>query len=182
MPILGAPFLFILLGVDPVPPVPIPPPVAFLPAELIPVPLAVDRFGLPMPTPLLQPLLFSPPAPTADPPPLLPPPAPPSYRLLLQFVRERRPTFRIAGVVFVANQAEIATADLALRRTSSRCVQALAARIRTEHAQANQEMFALMQRLAAKLQQSVASDALSNQSGDDLSRLNEVDGQQFNET
>ena len=87
---------------------------------------------------------------------------------------ERLTDAQIAGVVFVANQAEIAAGELALRRTQSRSVQALATRIVAEHAQVNQEIIALTQRLAANLQRSAISDALSKQSDDDLARLNEV--------
>ena len=64
---------------------------------------------------------------------------------------------QIAGVV-LANQAEIAAGESALRRTQSRSVQALATRIVAEHAQVNQEIIALTQRLAANLQRSVTSD------------------------
>jgi putative membrane protein len=52
---------------------------------------------------------------------------------------ERLTDGQIAGVIFVANQAEIAIAESALRRTRSRSVQALATRIATEPAQVNQE-------------------------------------------
>jgi predicted outer membrane protein len=88
---------------------------------------------------------------------------------------------QIAGVVFVANQTEIAAGELALRRTQSRSMQALAGRIVAEHGQANQEIVALTQRLAANLQRSATSDALTKQSVDDLARLNEVDTGGFDE-
>jgi hypothetical protein len=76
---------------------------------------------------------------------------------------ERLTDGQIAGVVFVANQAEIAAGESALRRTQSRSVQALATRIVTEHAQVNQEIIALAQRPAANLQRSATSDALTKQ-------------------
>ncbi|HEV7833261.1 MAG TPA: DUF4142 domain-containing protein [Caballeronia sp.] len=94
---------------------------------------------------------------------------------------ERLTDGQIAGVVFVANQAEIAAGESALRRTRSRSVQALATRIVTEHAQVNQEIIALTQRLAANLQRSATSDALTKQSVDDLARLNEVETRGFDE-
>jgi putative membrane protein len=94
---------------------------------------------------------------------------------------ERLTDAQIAGVVFVANQAEIAAGESALRRTRSRSVQALATRIVTEHAQVNQEIIALTQRLAANLQRSATSDALTKQSVDDLARLNEVETRGFDE-
>lgn len=94
---------------------------------------------------------------------------------------ERLSDAQMAGVVFVANQAEIATGALALRRTQSRSVQALATRIVAEHAQVNQEINALTQRLAANLQRSAISDALTKQSDDDLARLNEVTTRGFDQ-
>jgi putative membrane protein len=94
---------------------------------------------------------------------------------------ERLTDAQIAGVVFVANQAEIAAGESALRRSQSRSVQALAKRIVAEHGQVNQEIIALTQRLAATLQRSAASDALTNQSVDDLARLNEVETHEFDE-
>jgi len=94
---------------------------------------------------------------------------------------ERLTDAQIAGVVFVANQAEIAAGESALRRTQSRSVQALARRIVAEHGQVNQEIIALTQRLAATLQRSATSDALTNQSVDDLARLNEVETRGFDE-
>src|SRR6266702_5684493 len=85
--------------------------------------------------------------------------------------QERLTDAQIAGVVFVANQAEIAAGELALRRTRSRSVQALARRIVAEHGQVNQEIIALTQRLAANLQRSATSEALTKQSVDDLAWL-----------
>jgi putative membrane protein len=74
---------------------------------------------------------------------------------------ERLTDAQMAGVIFIANQAEIAAGKAALRRTQSRSVQALARRIVEEHGQVNQEIVALTQRLAANLQRSATSDALT---------------------
>lgn len=95
--------------------------------------------------------------------------------------QERLSDAQMAGVVFVANQAEIAAGESALRRTQSRSVQALARRIIAEHGQVKQEIIALTQRLAGNLQRSAASDALTRQSFDDLARLNEVEAHGFDE-
>jgi putative membrane protein len=94
---------------------------------------------------------------------------------------ERLSDAQMAGVVFVANQAEIAAGELALQRTQSRSVQAFARRIVAEHGQVNQEIAALTQRLAASLQRSATSDALTKEAKDDLTRLNEVDSRGFSE-
>ena len=88
---------------------------------------------------------------------------------------------QIAGVVFVADQAEISAGELALRRTQSRSVQALASRIVTEHAQVNQEIVALAQRLGANIQRSATSDALARRGIDDLASLNDVETHGFDE-
>jgi putative membrane protein len=92
---------------------------------------------------------------------------------------ERLSDAQIAGVVFVSNQGEIAAGESALRRTRSRSVQAFASRIVAEHGQVNQEIVALTQRLAASLQRSATSDALTQESNDDLVRLNAVDARGF---
>jgi putative membrane protein len=94
---------------------------------------------------------------------------------------ERLSDAQIAGVVFVANQGEIAAGESALRRTRSRSVQAFARRIVTEHGQVNQEIIALTQRLAANLQRSGTSDALTKENNDDLARLNGADAWGFDE-
>ena len=94
---------------------------------------------------------------------------------------ERLTNAQIAGVVFMANQSEIAAGNLALRATQSRSVQAFATRIVAEHGQANQAISALTQRFAENLQRSAASDALTKQGLDDLARLNEVDTRGFDE-
>ncbi|MGV7243013.1 DUF4142 domain-containing protein [Caballeronia sp. M23-90] len=94
---------------------------------------------------------------------------------------ERWTDAQTAGVVFVANQAEIATGVLALRRTQSRSVQALATRIVGEHGQANQKINALMQRFDSSLRRSAMSDALTKQGVEDVARLNEVDTRGFDE-
>lgn len=88
---------------------------------------------------------------------------------------------QIAFVVFVANQAEIAAGESALRRTRSRSVQAFASRIVTEHGQVNQEIAALMQRASANLQRSAASDSLAQQGNDDLARLDATDSYGFDQ-
>jgi putative membrane protein len=89
---------------------------------------------------------------------------------------------QIAGIVIVANQAEIAAGETALRRTQSRSVQSFANRMVDEHAQVNREMATLMQRLAATPQRSAVSDALTVQSRDDLERLDAVDARDFDTT
>ncbi|MFL9966655.1 DUF4142 domain-containing protein [Paraburkholderia sediminicola] len=61
----------------------------------------------------------------------------------------------------MANQAEIAAGQTALRRTQSRSVRFFANRMIDEHGQVNQETAGLMQRLAATPQRSGISDALA---------------------
>src|SRR6478735_6058311 len=61
---------------------------------------------------------------------------------------------QIVGIILVANQAEIAAGQTALRRTQSRSVQSFASRIVDEHRQVNEEAAGLMQRLAATPQRS----------------------------
>jgi putative membrane protein len=89
---------------------------------------------------------------------------------------------QIVGIILVANQAEIAAGQTALRRTQSRSVQSFASRIVDEHRQVNEEAAGLMQRLAATPQRSGISDALTRQSYDDLARLNEVGIYDFDQT
>jgi putative membrane protein len=83
------------------------------------------------------------------------------------------------GVVFVANQAEIAAAQLALRRTRSTSLQAYARRIVVEHEQVNQEIVALAQRAGTQPQRSATSDAMTRQSADDLARLDDTSSYDF---
>jgi putative membrane protein len=88
---------------------------------------------------------------------------------------------QIVGIILVANQAEIAAGQTALRRTQSRSVQFFASRMVDEHGQVNQEIAELMQRLAATPQRSGVSDALMQQSYDDLARLNAVEAHEFDQ-
>src|SRR5690242_9901134 len=68
---------------------------------------------------------------------------------------------QMLGVVFVANQAEIAAGNLALRRTRSYSLKVFANRLISEHGQVNQEIAALTQRTGAQPQRSPTSDALA---------------------
>ncbi|MFL9913695.1 DUF4142 domain-containing protein [Paraburkholderia sp. RL17-337-BIB-A] len=88
---------------------------------------------------------------------------------------------QIVGIILVANQAEIAAGQTALRRTQSRSVQIFASRMVDEHGLVNQETAGLMQRLAATPQRSGISDALTQQSYDDLVRLNAVEAHEFDQ-
>lgn len=88
---------------------------------------------------------------------------------------------QIVGIILVANQAEIAAGQTALRRTQSRSVQSFASRIVDEHRQVNEEAAGLMQRLAATPQRSGISDALTRQSYDDVARLNAVEAREFDQ-
>jgi putative membrane protein len=88
---------------------------------------------------------------------------------------------QIVGIILVANQAEIAAGQTALRRTQSRGVQFFASRIVDEHRQVNQETAGLMQRLAVTPQRSGISDTLTQQSYDDLARLNAVEAREFDQ-
>ncbi|BAN26231.1 DUF4142 domain-containing protein [Caballeronia insecticola] len=88
---------------------------------------------------------------------------------------------QMLGVVFVANQAEIAAGNLALSRTRSASLQAYARRIVAEHGQVNQEIVALTQGLGAQPQRSAISDALTKQSAEDLARLDDTGIYNFDE-
>jgi putative membrane protein len=88
---------------------------------------------------------------------------------------------QIVGIILVANQAEIAAGQTALRRTQSRGVQFFASRMVDEHGQVNQDFARLMQRLAATPERSGVSDALTRQSYDDLARLNAVNAHEFDQ-
>jgi putative membrane protein len=88
---------------------------------------------------------------------------------------------QIVGIIVVANQAEIAAGQTALRRTQSRSVQFFASRMVDEHDRVNQEIAGLMQRLAATPQRSGVSDALTRRSYDDLARLNAVEAHEFDQ-
>ncbi|MDR5815191.1 MULTISPECIES: DUF4142 domain-containing protein [unclassified Caballeronia] len=75
------------------------------------------------------------------------------------------------GIVFVANQAEIAAAQLALQRSGSKSVQVYARRIITEHGQMQQEIVALTGSAGSQPQRSATSNAMTKQSQADLARL-----------
>ncbi|SAL84515.1 hypothetical protein AWB74_06964 [Caballeronia arvi] len=95
--------------------------------------------------------------------------------------QERLSDEQMLGVVFVANQAEIAAANLALRKTRSYSLQVFARRIVSEHAQVNQEIATLAQRFGTQPQRSATSDALMKQSADDLADLDDVGMYDFDE-
>jgi putative membrane protein len=86
---------------------------------------------------------------------------------------------QIVGILLVANRAEIAAGQTALRRTQSRSVQSFASRMVDEHGQVNQETARLMQRLGMTPQRSGTSDALTQQSYDDLARLDTIEAREF---
>ncbi|BCQ29536.1 DUF4142 domain-containing protein (plasmid) [Caballeronia sp. NK8] len=88
---------------------------------------------------------------------------------------------QMLGVVFVANQAEIAAGNLALRKTRSKSLQVFARRLVSEHAQVNQEIAALTQRVGTQPQRSAASDALTKQGIDDIANLEETGTYDFDE-
>ncbi|GJH30464.1 DUF4142 domain-containing protein [Caballeronia novacaledonica] len=88
---------------------------------------------------------------------------------------------QMLGVIFVANQAEIATANLALRKTRSYSLQVFAKRIVSEHAQVNQEIATLMQRYGTQPQRSATSEALTKQSSDDIADLDQTSIYDFDE-
>ncbi|WP_250517398.1 DUF4142 domain-containing protein [Caballeronia sp. INDeC2] len=88
---------------------------------------------------------------------------------------------QMLGVILVANQAEIAAGNLALRKTRSNSLQVFARRIVSEHAQVNQEIATLMQRYGTQPQRSPTSDALTKQSTDDIADLNETSTYDFDE-
>jgi putative membrane protein len=88
---------------------------------------------------------------------------------------------QMLGVVVIANQAEIAAGNLALRKTRSNSLQVFARRIVSEHAQVNQEITSLMQRLGTQPQRSAASDALTRQSTGELADLDDTGTYDFDE-
>lgn len=88
---------------------------------------------------------------------------------------------QMLGVVFVANQAEIAAGNLALGKTRSASLQAFARRLISEHAQVNQEIAALTQSFDTQPQRSATSDAMTKQSADDLARLDDASIYDFDE-
>jgi putative membrane protein len=81
---------------------------------------------------------------------------------------------QMVGVLIVANQAQIAAGQLALRRTQSPSMRNLANRMVSENAQVNQEANAMLQRLGANAQRSGTSDAIARQSRNDLADLNDA--------
>ncbi|WP_250528092.1 DUF4142 domain-containing protein [Caballeronia sp. GAWG2-1] len=99
------------------------------------------------------------------------------------FAQSSRPSdAQMLGILLVANQAEIATGQLALRRTQSRSVQSFASRMVSEHGQVYQEGLALLQRLGAEAQPSGVSDDLTRQTRDDLQTLDNADARDFDLT
>jgi putative membrane protein len=88
---------------------------------------------------------------------------------------------QMLGVVFVADQAEIAAGNVALRKTQSYSLQVYAKRIVSEHAQVNQEITTLTQAFGTQPQRSATSDALSRQSADDIADLDETSTYDFDE-
>jgi putative membrane protein len=86
---------------------------------------------------------------------------------------------QIVGILIVANQAEIAAGQVALRRTQSRSVQAFANRIISEHRQINQEADDMLRRLGASAQRSGTSNAIERQSRNDVAMLNDDDPYSF---
>jgi putative membrane protein len=95
--------------------------------------------------------------------------------------QERLSDEQILGVVFVANQAEMAAGNLALRKTRSYSLQVFARRIVSEHAQVNQEIATLTQRVGTQPQRSATSDALTKQGADDLADLDNASTYDFDE-
>ncbi|SAK58156.1 hypothetical protein AWB77_01844 [Caballeronia fortuita] len=88
---------------------------------------------------------------------------------------------QMLGVVFVADQAQIAAANVALRKTRSSSLQVFAKRIVSEHAQVNQEIVTLTQRFGTQPQRSPTSDALTQQSNDDIAELDQTSTYDFDE-
>ncbi|SAK85843.1 hypothetical protein AWB75_05750 [Caballeronia catudaia] len=95
--------------------------------------------------------------------------------------QERLSDEQMLGVVFVANQAEMAAGNLALRKTRSYSLQVFARRIVSEHAQVNQEIATLTQRVGTQPQRSATSDALTKQSAADLADLDDASTYDFDE-
>jgi putative membrane protein len=83
------------------------------------------------------------------------------------------------GVLIIASQAEVAAGQLAAQRTKSRSMQVFAARIVAESRQVNQEADAMLQRLGASAARSNVSDAITRQTRDDLSDLNDASEYDF---
>jgi putative membrane protein len=89
---------------------------------------------------------------------------------------------QIVGILSVANQAEVAAGQIALRRTRSRSVQSFAVRVVDENRQVYQETSDMLRRLGANAQRSDLSDTLTRQSRDDLAMLDEADDYSFDQT
>jgi putative membrane protein len=81
---------------------------------------------------------------------------------------------QIVGILLTANNAEIAAGQIALRKTQSRSVQSFASRMVVEHAQVNDEAYAMLQRLRASAERSDISDSLARQSRADQAMLNDA--------
>lgn len=88
---------------------------------------------------------------------------------------------QMLGVVFAANQAEIAVGNLALHKTRSGSLQAFARRLVDEHGQVNQEIVALTQAFGTQPQRSATSDAWSKRAADDLANLDDISSYDFDE-
>lgn len=86
---------------------------------------------------------------------------------------------QIVGVVIVANQADVAAGELALRRSQSRSVQSYARRLIAEHDDVNRQVAAMLDRLNEQARPSAMSEALARQSRDDLSSLDDVQSRDF---
>ncbi|WP_250536634.1 DUF4142 domain-containing protein [Caballeronia sp. AZ10_KS36] len=86
---------------------------------------------------------------------------------------------QMVGVLLTANHAEIAAAQIALRRTRSTSLRSFARRIVDENAQIAQETNDMLRRLGANAQPSSMSDALARQSRDDTDMLGEEDEYAF---
>jgi putative membrane protein len=88
---------------------------------------------------------------------------------------------QIVGILLVANDAEIAAGQIAVRRTHSRSVQSFAYRMIDEHRQVNQEAYAMLQRLGASAERSGISDSLQRQARNDLATLNDANDYDFDQ-
>jgi putative membrane protein len=88
---------------------------------------------------------------------------------------------QIVGILLVANDAEIAAGQIALRKSQSKSVQAFAARMVDEHRQVNQEAAAMLQRIGASAARSDLSDSITRQTRRDLTMLNDADEYNFDD-
>jgi putative membrane protein len=88
---------------------------------------------------------------------------------------------QIVGILLVANQAEIASGRLALRKTQSRSVQSFAGRIISENGQVSDEANAMLVRLGVSAQRSGISDSIQRESRDELASLADTDEYSFDQ-